>query len=163
VVDAATEAGIGLDVVGSGPSMAGLRSRAGPSVTFHGQVEEDVLRELLLGCRALCFPGSEDFGIVPVEANAAGKPVVAFAEGGVLETQVEGKTASFFRQPTKEDALDAIRQADELQTSPEAIAKNADRFSPDVFRIGLLAAIEEARQAKADGGKSYAASRAATA
>src|SRR4051812_14705788 len=67
VVDAAAEACIGLDVVGTGPSLEALRSRAGPTVAFHGQVEEPVLRELLAGCRAVCFPSSEDFGIVPVE------------------------------------------------------------------------------------------------
>jgi glycosyltransferase involved in cell wall biosynthesis len=146
VVDAATEAGLGLDVVGSGPSLEELRSRGGPSVTFHGRVEEETLRELLLGCRALCFPGSEDFGIVPVEANAAGKPVIGFAEGGVLETQVEGRTATFFREATPAAALDAIWRADALETSPEEIARNAERFSPAVFKSGLLAAIEEAKR-----------------
>lgn len=146
VVDAATEAGIGLDIVGSGPSLAELQERAGPSVTFHGRVEEETLRELLLSCRTLCFPGSEDFGIVPVEANAAGKPVVAFAEGGVLETQIEGRTATFFREPTPAAALDAIRRADDLSSSPSRIAENAERFSPEVFRSGLLAAIDEAKR-----------------
>ena len=154
VVDAATEAGLGLDIVGSGPSLADLRSRAGPSVTFHGRVEEDALRELLLGCRALCFPGSEDFGIVPVEANAAGKPVVAFAEGGVLETQVEGTTAAFFGEKTTAAALDAIRRADALDATPEQIAENAERFSPAVFESGLLAAIEEAKRSQAGGARS---------
>jgi glycosyltransferase involved in cell wall biosynthesis len=146
VVDAATEAGLGLDVIGTGPSLSELQSRAGPSVRFHGRVEEDALRELLLGCRALCFPGSEDFGIVPVEANAAGKPVIGFAEGGVLETQIEGETAAFFTEPTAAAALGAIRRADALDSSPEQIARNAERFSPSVFKSGLLAAIEEAKR-----------------
>jgi glycosyltransferase involved in cell wall biosynthesis len=163
IVDAASEAGLGLDVVGTGPSLDELRARAGSSVTFHGRVEEDSLRELLLGCRALCFPGSEDFGIVPVEANAAGKPVIGFAEGGVLETQVEGRTATFFGEPTPAAALDAIRRADALETSPEQIARNAERFSPAVFKSGMLAAVEEAKRSKAEGRKSYVGSAAAAA
>jgi glycosyltransferase involved in cell wall biosynthesis len=151
VVDAATEAGLGLDVVGSGPSLDELRSRAGPTVRFHGRVEEGALRELLMGCRALCFPGSEDFGIVPVEANAAGKPVVGFADGGVLETQVAGETATFFGESTPVAALDAIRRADALETTPEQIARNAERFAPEVFESGLLAAVERAKESKARG------------
>jgi glycosyltransferase involved in cell wall biosynthesis len=161
VVEAATRARLGLDVVGTGPALADLRARAGPSVAFHGRVEEGTLRGLLAGCRALCFPGSEDFGIVPVEANAAGKPVIAFAEGGVLETQVEGKTATFFREPTSEAALDAIRRAEEIDSSPEEIARNAERFSPEVFRNGLLAAVQLAKEATATRRRAYDSATAA--
>ena len=161
VVEAATQAGLGLDVVGTGPGLAELRAGAGPSVAFHGHVDEGTLRALLAGCRALCFPGSEDFGIAPVEANAAGKPVVAFAEGGVLETQVEGKTAAFFREPTSEATLDAIRRADSIDSSPEEIARNAERFSPEVFRKGLLAAVQIGKEATAARRRAYGSATAA--
>jgi len=77
VVDAATRAGIGLDVVGTGPALKDLQRRAGPTVEFHGQLPDSEVTQLMESCRAFCLPGKEDFGITPVEANAAGKPVVA--------------------------------------------------------------------------------------
>ncbi|MDP1846358.1 MAG: glycosyltransferase, partial [Solirubrobacteraceae bacterium] len=90
VVDAATQAGLELDIVGTGPAMADLRRRAGPTVRFLGNLPDTQITALFENCRAVLLPGVEDFGIVPVEANAAGKPVVAFAAGGVLETIEEG-------------------------------------------------------------------------
>ncbi len=81
IVRAATRAGLGLDVVGTGPCMRELREIAGPTVAFHGKVDDRALRELFENCRALCVAATEDFGIAPIEANAAGKPVVAYAEG----------------------------------------------------------------------------------
>ena len=89
VVDAATRAGIGLDVVGTGPAMGDLRRRAGPTVSFQGNLSDTDVTALMENCRAFCLPGTEDFGIAPVEANAAGKPVVAFGAGGALETVQE--------------------------------------------------------------------------
>jgi glycosyltransferase involved in cell wall biosynthesis len=149
VVEAANRAGLHLDVVGTGPALEALRAIAGPTVTFHGHVDERTLQGFLRECGLVCFPGSEDFGIVPVEANAAGKPVVAFASGGALETQIEGVTASFFREPTAEAVLEAIRRAETIGTSPEEIARNAERFSPEAFERGMLAAIERARELRA--------------
>ncbi len=134
VVRAASRAGIGLDVVGVGPQMQELRSMAGPSVTFHGRLPEPAMVELLEGCRALCLAGTEDFGIVPVEAGAAGKPVVAYAEGGALETVQDGVNGALFRELTVEALLEAIRRADELRTEPEEIARLAGRFSAGTFR-----------------------------
>ena len=150
IVDAATEAGRGLDVVGTGPGLEDLRRRAGPTVEFHDQVDDADLRSLLEGCNALCFPGSEDFGIVPAEANAAGKPVIAFASGGALETQVEGVTAAYFREPAVPAFLEALRRADAIDTPPEEIARHADRFSAEAFERGLLAAVAESRERAAD-------------
>jgi len=90
VVDAATRAGVDLDVVGVGPALADLRRRAGPTVRFLGRLPDAQITELFESCRAFCLPGAEDFGITPIEANAAGKPVVAFAGGGAQETLEEG-------------------------------------------------------------------------
>jgi glycosyltransferase involved in cell wall biosynthesis len=83
-------------------------------------------------------PGQEDFGITCVEANAAGKPVVAFAAGGALETLEEGATGSFFRRHEPSQILDAIDRADRIEASPEAIAGNARRFSLSAFETRLL-------------------------
>lgn len=143
IVDAATRAGIGLDVVGTGPAFADLRRRAGPTVRFHGRLADDDVRSLMQSCRALCAPGKEDFGITSLEANAAGKPVIAFAAGGALETLEEGVTASFFARHKPEEVLAAIHRCDRIDSSPEAIAASARRFSRRAFETGLLAALYE--------------------
>jgi glycosyltransferase involved in cell wall biosynthesis len=144
VVDAATRAGLGLDIVGIGPALDDLRDRAGPSVTFHGRLDDVAVTELMEGCRAVCLPGAEDFGIVPVEANAAGKPVVAFAAGGALETVQDGVTGAFFDEPTGDSLLAAIRRADGIETGAEVIAETARRFSRAAFRKAFLAAVPRA-------------------
>ncbi|MDA0163862.1 glycosyltransferase [Solirubrobacter ginsenosidimutans] len=141
IVDTATQFGIGLDVVGIGPSLEDLQARAGSTVTFHGRLPDRDVTALMQNCRALCLPGYEDFGITPVEAQAAGKPVVAFAAGGALETIEEGRTGAFFKRYDTEDVLDAIRRCDALETSPDAIAAGARRFSRQAFRERLLAVI----------------------
>lgn len=143
IVDCATRAGIGLDVVGTGPALDELRRRAGPTVAFHGRLPDAEVTRLMEGCRALCFPGHEDFGIGPVEANAAGKPVVALARGGVLETIQEGRTGAFFRRHEPADILDAIRRCDSIDTPPATIAAAARRFSREEFRRRLVAVIRE--------------------
>lgn len=134
VVQAARRSSIGLDVVGVGPQLDELRSMAGPTVTFHGRVDEPTVVGLLEGCRALCVAGTEDFGIAPVEAGAAGKPVVAYAAGGVLETVEDGVNGALFSELTVEALLEAIRRADDLPSSPEEIARLADRYSVAAFR-----------------------------
>ena len=145
VVDAATRAGIGLDVVGGGPALEDLRRRAGPTVEFHGHLADRDVTVLMEACRAFCLPGEEDFGLTPVEAHAAGKPVVAFGAGGALETIEDGKTGVFFRSSAVEDVQDAIERCDRLQTSPEEIATAAQRFSTETFRASLLCELQAAR------------------
>lgn len=158
VVDAATRAGIGLDVVGSGPALADLRARAGPTVAFHNRLADAEITELMESCRAFCLPGREDFGITPVEANAAGKPVVAFGGGGALETIRDGITGVFFRAHKVEDVLDAIRRCERLQTPPEVIAASAQRFSRQTFRARLLQILEQ-RVGSASHGRAASTSR----
>jgi glycosyltransferase involved in cell wall biosynthesis len=144
VVQAATRAGIGLDVVGAGPALEDLERLAGPSVTFHGRLDDVAVTELMENCRAFCLPGEEDFGITPVEAHAAGKPVIAFAGGGALETVEDGFSGVFFARHDADCVLDALRRCDALSSSPEAIAQRALRFSADAFRARMLAVIQEA-------------------
>ena len=143
IVDTATQAGIGLDVIGTGPSLDDLRRRAGPTVAFHGRVPDDVVSQFMQSCRALCLPGTEDFGITPVEAIAAGKPVVAFAAGGALETVIEGVSGAFFSERTSEAVLDAIGRADRIDLSPQRIADNARRFSTRAFERRFLDVLVE--------------------
>jgi len=144
LVDAATRMGIGLDVVGTGPALAGLRARAGANVEFHGDLDDAAVTELFQSCRAYCIPGSEDFGIAPVEAQAAGKPVIAFGRGGALETVSENVSGVFFLDQDVPSLIAAIAQADALDTSPEQIAQLARRFSTEKFRESLTETISRA-------------------
>jgi glycosyltransferase involved in cell wall biosynthesis len=148
VVDAATLAGLALDVVGAGPELENLRARAGPTVTFHGDLPDETVTELMEGCRALVLPGTEDFGITPVEANAAGKPVIAFSAGGAMETLEDGYSAAFFSTLTPEALLEAVVRCDAIDTAPERLAALASRYSPAAFRNRLCAALSGARRAR---------------
>ena len=149
IVDAATRSGIGLDVVGTGPSLDELQRRAGPAVTFHGRLDDGEVTKMMERCRAFCLPGEEDFGITPVEAHAAGKPVVAFAGGGALETVEEGATGAFFSRYDAVDVLDAIGRCDAITMPPAEIAACARRFSRAAFRSNISAALHAARPAAA--------------
>jgi glycosyltransferase involved in cell wall biosynthesis len=142
IVDAATRGGIGLDVVGTGPALADLRRKAGRTITFHGRVADEEVCQLMQTCRALCVPGKEDFGITTVEANAAGKPVVAFGAGGALETLEEGVTGSFFSSHEPGEVLAAIRRCDQIGTAPAMIAAKARRFSRHTFETRLRDSVD---------------------
>jgi glycosyltransferase involved in cell wall biosynthesis len=133
VVRAATHAGVGLDVVGDGPDLDRLRSLAGPTVEFHGMLPDSAVTELMEHCSALCVPGSEDFGLTPVEAQAAGKPVIAFASGGALETVEDGVTGTLFAERSTDAFLRGLRRLERLDTSSQEIAAHAERFSPVAF------------------------------
>jgi glycosyltransferase involved in cell wall biosynthesis len=141
IVQAATEAGLPLDVIGTGPQEGELRAMAGPSVTFHGRVDDGDIVEMMESCRALVVAGIEDFGIVSVEAQAAGKPVVAFAAGGSLETVEDGVTGALFYEHSVGALVDALGRTDALDTSPEDLAAHTQRFTREAFRDRLLGLI----------------------
>lgn len=105
-----------------------------------GFSREDMRREYAQA-KALLFPGIEDFGIVPVEAQAAGTPVIAFAKGGALETVVGGQTGEFFEEPTVESLCNAIEEFESKTYNPATLRRNAARFSTDAFRVGMKALI----------------------
>ena len=138
IVGVATSAGIGLDVVGTGPELQRLRALGGPTVEFHGPIHDDDVTELMENARACFIGGAEDFGIVAVEAQAAGKPVIAFGAGGALETIEDGFSGVYFTDYDPETVLDAVRRCDALETPPELIATRARRFSRAAFRVRLL-------------------------
>jgi glycosyltransferase involved in cell wall biosynthesis len=142
-VAAATRLGVGLDVVGEGPELANLQRIAGPTVTFHGRLPDDEVTHLMQTCAGFCLPGAEDFGITPVEANAAGKPVIAYAAGGALETTVEGITGTFIHEQTVE-AMEAAmgRVLSDSSFDPWMAVQNAERFSSASFAEQLVAVIE---------------------
>lgn len=148
LVTAATRAGVGLDVVGDGPLYPLLRSIAGPTVALHGRVDDDSLVGLMQHCSAVCVPGEEDFGMVAVEAQAAGKPVIAYGRGGSLETVHEGYTGVFFRSRSVDSVITAFRAAERLDTPPEKIAERAGRFSRAAFRVRLSQVLTDALERK---------------
>jgi glycosyltransferase involved in cell wall biosynthesis len=141
VVRAARRLGISLDVVGEGPMLRELRAIAGAGVTFHGAVSAGRLVELFEGARSVCLAGTEDFGMVAVEAQAAGKPVVAHGRGGALETVEDGVTGVLFEAQTEESVAAAIAACDRVASTPEQIAGRAARFGRSAFRRDLLSAI----------------------
>lgn len=144
-VSACTQLGRRLKVIGDGPQYKALRRMAGPTVEFLGRTGDRELRAALAGSRALLFPGEEDFGIVPVEAQSFGRPVIAYASGGVLETvrgdrpgmpPVEEPTGVFFASQTTAGCVEAILafEAQESRFSPRAIREHALQFDKAVFK-----------------------------
>jgi len=130
-----------LKIVGTGTEYRALRSVAKQNIEFLGWQSDDSIRALYQQCRCLVFPGEEDFGIVPVEAQACGRPVVAYAKGGALETIVDGQTGVFFHEQTPDALNEAVQQCAAIEWDQERIRKNAERFSNEEFLIGLAQAI----------------------
>ena len=154
-VHACTELGRPLRVIGDGPQHKLLRKVAGPTVEFLGRVDDRELREHLAGCRALLFPGEEDFGIVPVEAQSFGRPVIAYASGGVLETvrgalpgeaAVDNATGVFFSEQSTTSLVEAIHhfEAHENTFCPLTIRKHSLQFDSATFRNRIRDFIQSA-------------------
>ncbi|HSI08525.1 MAG TPA: glycosyltransferase [Rariglobus sp.] len=141
-VEACSRLGRKLVVVGDGAEAGKLRALAGPTVSLRGRLSDGEVTQLMEGCRAFLYPQIEDFGITAVEAQAAGRPVIALGIGGALETVIEGVTGCFFAEQTVESLMAAIErfEAGAGNISAEACRRNAERFSGEHFR-------EEFRQA----------------
>jgi glycosyltransferase involved in cell wall biosynthesis len=137
-VRACTALGRPLKVVGTGRDAARLAALAGPTVAFLGRVSEDALRRLYAGCRALLFPGEEDFGLAPLEAQACGRPVIALAAGGALDTVRDGVTGVLFKEPTVAALTDAIERFERLDLDPRVLRAHAAQFDVPVFARRLL-------------------------
>jgi glycosyltransferase involved in cell wall biosynthesis len=117
---------------------------AGPSVSFTGRVSDARAASILASARALVVTATEEFGIAAVEAQAAGRPVIALADGGVCETVVEGETGTFYTRPEPGALAAAVRRFDPDAIDPAACVANAARFDVDHFRHGLRAVVERA-------------------
>jgi len=136
-VRACSELGLKLLVYGDGRDRAALERMAGPTVTFLGRVSWDDLARLYAEARAFIFPGLEDFGITPVEAQAAGRPVIAFGGGGALDTVIPGRTGEFFTEPTVESLKSVLAAFDPAAYDPSACRASAERFSTERFEREL--------------------------
>ena len=134
---AARRAGVALTVVGDGPERAALEALAGGSVEVVGRKSDSEIRELYRNSIATVLPGEEDFGIVPVEAQACGRPVVALARGGALDTVIPGVTGVLVNDLSVEALEDGFRATLNHDWDSAAIRAHAERFSLDSFRHGI--------------------------
>ena len=145
-IDVAVRAFAELDaplvVVGHGPALRALRQHASANVTFAGRRSDEEVAELMATCKALVVTATEEFGIAAVEAQAAGRPVIARRSGGVLETVIEGETGRYWEGGPAELA-DAVRGFDPAAIDPAACVANARRFGSDVFRNELLSEVAD--------------------
>ncbi len=134
VIDAFNQLGLPLKVVGQGRQRAALEAAAGPNIHFLGAVNQNELRRLYAGCQALIWPEAADFGIAPVEVQASGRPVIAYAAGGALETVVAGETGCFFHQQTPEALIAAVQSFDAARFDPAHIRRHAEGYGVPVFQ-----------------------------
>jgi glycosyltransferase involved in cell wall biosynthesis len=144
-VAACARLGVALKVAGDGRALDAVRAGAqAPAIEFLGRVGEDERDELLSSARALLFPGEEDFGIVPVEAQAAGLPVIAYRVGGAGETVLDGRTGVLFSEQTVRGMADAIGRLESLDLDEAQIRANAARFGRERFRGEMAEVIARA-------------------
>ncbi|MCO5183960.1 MAG: glycosyltransferase [Anaerolineae bacterium] len=136
-----------LAIGGSGRDRERLEALAGPTVTFLGFVPDDALPDLMARCKAFMWPGEEDFGIGPIQAMAAGRPVIAYKAGGAIETVVQG-TGVCFDDQSAETIFRTVEQFDPLTTSPSFIRRHAEQFDTSVFRRKMTTFIEQKLEAR---------------
>lgn len=152
-----------LIVAGAGPEIRRLQKMAGPQIEFVPDPDDPTVEQLYAGCTALIFPGQEDFGIVPLEAQASGKPVIAYRGGGALETVIEGNnpypTGLFFDEQTVPSLVDAVRRFESCRDlfDPQFCRRNAERFSVGRFQEEMTGLLSEVMAAQAEAGRSASA------
>jgi glycosyltransferase involved in cell wall biosynthesis len=139
-IDTFNQLGDRLVIVGSGPDEEKLKAKAASNIEFLGWEADETLAKFYTNCRALIFPGVEDFGIVPLEAMASGRPVIAYAQGGALETVVgsgENPTGVFFYEQSVDALKNAIKDFESRQFDSQAIRKHAEKFDRKKFKQRL--------------------------
>lgn len=142
-VQACSQLGKKLVIIGDGPEKEKLMSLANENITFLGRQPDDVVKKYMSECKALLYPGEEDFGIVPVEAQACGRPVIAYGKGGVLDSVVPEKTGVFFKEQSVESLKEAILKFEKMSFDKQEIRKHALKFDESVFREKIQKYIEE--------------------
>lgn len=133
-IDAFNELGLKLKVIGDGEERKALERKAGDNIEFLGRVPFSELKHHFARCRALIFPGEEDFGMVPVEVMASGRPVIAYARGGALDTVVDGLSGLHVHEQTVEAFVEAVRSFKEEDFDPERIRTHAGTFGREPFK-----------------------------
>ena len=123
-----------LKIIGTGKQMFKLKTSAASNIEFLGELTDQELLSYYQNCRALIFPQEEDFGLVPLEAQACGKPVIALAKGGALETVIEGKTGTFFKSPSVKALMEKVKSFKDKNYQPEDCRQNAEKFDKEIFK-----------------------------
>jgi glycosyltransferase involved in cell wall biosynthesis len=147
-VRAFNQLGKKLVIVGDGPDRSRLQALAGSNISFLGRLTDSETKRYLEGCRGLIFPGLEDFGIAPVEAQACGRPVIAFAGGGALETVIDGESGVLFDDRSPESLAGAVQRFEKITWDAEIIRANAERFSREVFLERMTAVLKAASRSE---------------
>jgi len=137
-IEACNRLGRRLVIIGDGPDRARLEKLAGPQTQFLGRQSDSQVNHYASRCRALLFTGEEDFGMVPLEVNAAGRPVIAFRGGGAMETVVDGITGVFFDQATSASLEAAIEDFESRSWHQQSLRKHAEKFDRSVFTFRIL-------------------------
>jgi glycosyltransferase involved in cell wall biosynthesis len=150
-VAAYSRSGRRLKIVGTGTEYAALKAAAGANIEFLGWQSDEALLDLYRRCRLLVFPGEEDFGIVPLEAQACGRPVVAYGRGGALETVKSGVSGIFFEQQTPESLQAAVVECAARTWDSIAIRTHAEAFSIQAFINGLATSLDKTLAARCGG------------
>jgi glycosyltransferase involved in cell wall biosynthesis len=133
-IEACTTLGRRLMVIGDGPDRAQLMAKAGPTVTFLNRLSDAEVEHYAARCRALIFPGEEDFGMAPLEIAAAGRPTIAYRAGGAVETIIDGVTGVFFDRQDASSLAEAIQRFERQEWSAQALRSHAEGFGIDVFQ-----------------------------
>jgi glycosyltransferase involved in cell wall biosynthesis len=151
-VQAFNQLGKQLVVIGEGPQRGELGKIAGPTIKFLDRVDDTTLHGYYARCKALIFTADEDFGIVPLEAMASGKPVIAYGSGGALETIVPGRTGLFFCEQSADALADAVRryEACDQTFDPIEIASHAKSFSKARFKKAFREFVETVKEHRGD-------------
>ncbi len=150
-IEAFNRTGEKLLIAGTGPDKEKLQKLANKNIEFLGWQSDENLTKLYAGCRALIFPGVEDFGIVPLEAMASGKPVVALGAGGALETVVangDSLTGVFFYEQTPDSLNEAVKKISKINFDPYSIRKHAEKFDRMKFKQQIAQYIKERVESK---------------
>ena len=151
-IEAAARANVPLLIAGTGPAESSLRKLAqGTTTTMLGYVSDERLNELLGNARAAIVPGEEDFGLVPLEAAAAGRPTIAFRAGGALETIIENETGAFFDEPSADSLAAAMLSFDSSRYDATRLRAHAEQFAPPQFIKRLRAIVDRVYRGKLDG------------
>ena len=144
VIKAFNQMELPLVIIGEGPELKKLKMIAkSDKIKFLGRIPDDEVKKYYAKCKAFIFPQEEDFGITPLEAQSAGRPVIAYRAGGALETVVENKTGIFFDEQTPEAIIEAIKSFDHKKFNPHAIREHALKFDTEVFKKNVKEYVEK--------------------
>lgn len=141
-VEAFNQLGWNLKIAGTGGELKKLQAEAGKNIQFLGQLTDEALLGYYQNCQGVIFPGEEDFGLVPLEAQAAGKPVIAFARGGALETVIDGKTGLFFNRQTPQALIDILKKFKSRKFKAEDCRAQAEKFNQSRFTREFKSTVE---------------------